>query len=854
MQIKQFLVLPKLPDKIKHLQELAHNLWYSWNPELVKLFSDMDERLWEQCNQNPAEMLASLPQEVLKSHSENKEFLARLERIYEKYNQYLNRKNWFHYKFGNLGKNTIGYFSLEYGLDTGLPVYSGGLGVLSGDTLKAASDLGIPMVAVGLLYRYGYFRQFLSAEGWQQERYEENDWYHMPVQRVKGKDDKPLQISIDLDGHSVNLQVWQVMVGRIPLYLLDANIPSNSQKVRDITSVLYGGDKEMRIRQEIILGVGGVRALKELGITPSIFHMNEGHSWFLALERMRYLIEEHKLAYNDALQYIWSTSVFTTHTPVPAGNERFEPILVQRYLGQLVSKLGVGWEEFLKLGRINTDDKNEPFLMTVAALKTSAFCNGVSKLHGEIARKMWSQIWPGLPVEEIPIKGITNGVHLGSWTSPEMSDLFSSYFGVHFVERPGAPEIWGKTQEIPDAELWRVHCRKREHLINFVRKRLKAQLLRRGTPLPEIQRVEKVLDPRILTIGFARRFSSYKRGNLIFSDSERLNKILNNDRKPVQIIISGKAHPLDNPGKEIIRQIIGYASEERFRDRIVFLEDYDINVASVLVQGCDVWLNNPRRPQEASGTSGMKAAINGGLHLSILDGWWAEAYNGQNGFKIGNGDEIENAELQDRYDAEMLYNTLEREVIPLFYNLNEIGLPAEWLLKMKNSIQTAGEFFSSQRMLMNYTDAFYVPAIDSSIRLSQNNFEPARQVSNWLDKMSHSWDKISIKSVDIPISDSELYVGQKLPISLEVYLGEISPSDVSIELISGRLNAQEQITHFQPIVLSHNSGNSASPNGTYLFSGEVTLAESGRFGVSARILPKNNILPHSIRPKMISWW
>jgi len=854
MRIKQFLVLPKLPERIKHLQELAHNLWYSWTPEMIRLFKGLDEELWNATNQNPVEMLARLPQDELKKAAEDPEFLEQLDEIFEKLQQYLKRKSWFQYKHGQYENQSIAYFSLEYGLDTGLPVYSGGLGVLSGDTLKAASDLGIPLVAVGLLYRYGYFRQILSSEGWQQERYEENDWYHMPVQRVKDKSEKPLQITVELDKEIVHLQLWKVTVGRIPLYLLDANIPDNSPKVRDITSVLYGGDKEMRIRQEIILGVGGIKALNALGISPSAYHMNEGHSWFLTLERIRDLINHHKLTFNDALQYIWATSIFTTHTPVPAGNEKFEPVLMQRYLGRSIIELGLSWEDFLKLGRVHPEDKSEAFTMTAAALKTSAFSNGVSKLHGEVARKMWSQIWPELPFEEVPIKGITNGVHLGTWISTELNELYSSYFGPHYNERPGAPELWSKTHSVPDAELWRIHSRKREHLINFARARLKAQLVRRGASLIEIQRAEKILDPRILTMGFARRFSSYKRGNLIFADPERLNKILNNDRKPVQLIISGKAHPLDNPGKEIIKQLIGYTNEERFRDRIIFIEDYDINVARVLIQGCDVWLNNPRRPLEASGTSGMKAAINGGLHLSILDGWWAEGYNGLNGFRIGNGEEVENVELQDKYDAEMLYNSLEREVVPLFYTLNEIGLPAEWLSRMKNSIQTAGELFSAQRMMMNYADQFYVSAMGASNRMSQDNFEPTKRISQWLDKMSRNWDKIYIKNVEIPVSESELFVGQKLPISINVNLGEISPDDVRIELVSGRLNAQEEITRFIPIVLNQSTAKMSPQIGVYCFTGEVTLAESGRFGISARVIPKSDVLPHTIRPKLISWW
>lgn len=854
MRVKQLLVLPRLPERIKHLQELAHNLWYSWNPDMVHLFRELDENLWEETNQNPVEMIARLPQDTLKNLSEDQNFLNRLDGLYKSLQDYVSRKNWFHYKYGQFENDTIAYFSLEYGLDTGLPVYSGGLGVLSGDTLKAASDLGIPMVAVGLLYRYGYFRQVLSPEGWQQERYEENDWYHMPVQRVKIQNDKPLQITVELDGEKVHLQVWEVKVGRVPLYLLDANIPDNPEKVRDITSVLYGGDKEMRIRQEIVLGVGGVKALRALNINPLIFHKNEGHSWFLTVERMRELIENHQLSFNDALQYIWSTSVFTTHTPVPAGNEKFDPVLVKRYLYEAVSKMGIQWEDFLKLGRINPDDKNESFTMTAAALKSSAFINGVSQLHGQVARKMWQHIWPELPIQEVPIKSITNGVHLGTWIATELNELYSTHFGPHYNERPGAPEVWEKALNIPDADLWRVHTKKREHLVKFVRNRLKAQLSRRGASQIELQRIDKVLDPSVLTIGFARRFSSYKRGNLIFHDSDRLDKLINDSHRPVQLVVAGKAHPLDNPGKEIIRQIISHCNEERFRDKIVFLEDYDINIASVLVQGCDVWLNNPRRPLEASGTSGMKASLNGILNLSILDGWWAEGYNGRNGFKIGNGEESESVELQDKFDAEMLYNALEREVIPSFYELNEIGLPAEWIVRMKNAIQTAGARFSAQRMLMNYTDEFYVNAIETSKKLSNNNYEPTRQLSEWIGRMARNWDKISIKNVNIPITEGELFVGQKIPIAIDVFLGEISPNDVNIELVSGRLDAQEQIVNFKPIIVSQTPSDKASQNGVFKFSGEVTLLESGRFGISARVIPKNENLSHSFQPKMISWW
>ena len=856
MQLRQFLVLPKLPEKIRVLQELAQNLWYCWNWDLVKLFIRLDSDMWETCYQNPVKMLSHLPQEKLIRAAEDDGFVASLNRVNQKYRDYLQSKKWFAYQWEHSEKSQIAYFSLEYGLDTGLPVYSGGLGILSGDTLKTASDLGLPVVAIGLLYRYGYFRQFLSSDGWQQERYEENDWYHMPVQLVKDKNDDPLRVCVDIDGSPVQIQIWKVSVGVIPLYMLDTNIPENSSKCREITSVLYGGDKDMRIRQEIVLGIGGVRALEAMSIKPVTFHLNEGHSWFLTLERIRTLIRNNGLSFAEASHYVWSTTIFTTHTPVPAGNERFDPVLVHRYLGSTTAELGISWKEFLALGRVMTDDQSESFCMTVAALKTAAFSNGVSKLHGKVSRDMWHNIWPNLPASEVPIKSITNGVHIPSWISHNMNDLFDSYFGPEYAEKAGPPEIWENVHKIPDAELWRIHNRRRERLVFFARKRLKQQLSRRGASQIEIQRADQILDPQILTIGFARRFSTYKRGNLIFSDIERLDKIINNEKCPVQMIICGKAHPLDTPGKEIIKLLIGYAREERFRSRIVFLEDYDINVARYLVQGTDVWLNTPRRPLEASGTSGMKAAANGVLNLSILDGWWDEGFSDDTGFKIGTGEEYDNIEIQDQYDAEMLYNTLEREVIPLFYGRNEIGLPAHWISKMKASIHMAGQRFSAQCMLMNYTEKYYIPAMQSGIKMQQDNHKLTRETTAWLDKISSNWDRITIKNVDIPDLGATLFVGQKFPISISVFLGDITPEDVEVQIISGQLNSQEHMKEYDPAHATLQSENNAgSPDdGVYTFTSEVTCRESGRFGITARIIPKNENLPHTIKPKLITWW
>lgn len=852
----ELLVLPKLPQRISALQELAHNLWYSWNWEIVRLFIRLDPDIWEACSQNPVKMLAQVPQEKLQKAAQDEVFLVSLDRIYNKYKDYLERKKWFHYKYGELESKTIAYFSLEYGLDTGLPVYSGGLGVLSGDTLKSASDLGLPMVAVGLLYRYGYFRQSLSSDGWQQERYEENDWYHMPVELVKNEKDEPIRVTVDLDGAPVQLQIWKVRVGLIPLYLLDANIPENPSKSREITSLLYGGDKDNRIRQEIILGIGGVRALRAMNIEPNIYHCNEGHSWFLTLERMRVLLQEKGLTFQEASQYIWSSTIFTTHTPVPAGNERFDPVLVHRYLGDIVKQLGVSWKEFISIGRVNPADEAESFCMTVAALKYSAFANGVSQLHGKVSRDMWHNIWPELPREEVPIRAITNGVHPSSWISHDMNDLYETYFGPRFSERPGAPEVWDRVDRIPDVELWRVHCKRRERLVFFARKSLKRQLARRGSSQTDIQKAEQVLDPNILTIGFARRFSTYKRGNLIFSDPDRLATIINNEKCPVQFIISGKAHPLDDPGKEIIKKIVAHIDEDRFRNRVIFLEDYDINVARYLVQGSDVWLNNPRRPEEASGTSGMKAAVNGALNMSILDGWWDEGYEEMTGFKIGNGEEYSNLDDQNRQESKALYRVLEHEVIPMFYNRNGRDLPFDWLARMKASIRMAGQRFSAQRMLMNYTNQFYVAALKSEADMSANNFELNRQVTTWIDRISKSWDKISIKDVYIPDLEPTVHVGQKVPVKMKVFLDAITPEDVTVEVVTGRLNSQGELLTYNPAGAILNGDHPGQPtaDGVYNYSGEVECRESGRFGISARVVPKNTLLLHTRKPKLISWW
>ncbi|SYZ73458.1 Phosphorylase [Candidatus Zixiibacteriota bacterium] len=854
MKVKQFLVLPNLPERIQRLRELAMNLWFSWNWNIVKLFIRIDSELWEKTYQNPIEMLAYLPQAKLEEVAQDEAFLANLDRVYADFQEYLKAKRWFETAFPQHKDCKVAYFSCEYGIDTGLPIYSGGLGILSGDHLKAASDLGVPLVAVGLLYRYGYFRQFLSADGWQQERYEENDWYHMPVTLEKDEKGNPIKFTIDFSGTPVYVQIWKVMVGIIPLYLLDTNIPDNSSKYREITSVLYSGDKDTRLRQEILLGIGGVKALKTLGIKPAVYHLNEGHSMFLLLERIRSLIESDHLTFQEAVQMVWPTTVFTSHTPVPAGNETFDPKLLEPYLKTYVESFGMTWEQFLSLGRVFPANENEPFCMTVAALKLSAFNNGVSKLHGKVTREMWHHLWPNLPSEEVPIKSITNGVHLRSWLSHDMVDLFDTYFGPKFTRQPAAFENWEMVQKIPDAELWRVHQRRRERLVFFGRKRLKSQLTRRGASSFDVKMAEEVLDPQVLTIGFARRFSSYKRAFLLFKDVNRLRKLIGNPQMPVQIVMAGKAHPLDNPGKEIIKHILQVASQDEFRRKIIFLEDYDINIARYLVQGVDVWLNNPRRPQEASGTSGMKAAINGAVNVSILDGWWCEGYSPETGFKIGNGEEYDNPEYQDMLENQFLFDVLEREVIPLFYERNGINLPYKWVTMMKNSIVMAGKQFSSLRMVKDYSNMFYVPAIQAHDKFVQNNYAPAKSVAHWVNDLSARWDKIDIENIETPSMDISPKVGDRIPVTMRVALGEISPDDVTVEVLAGNLNSLEQMSNCESVVAAKLDGDVHLPSGQYLYKTEVVCKESGRFGIAGRVMPRNENLIHNRIPKLIKWW
>ncbi|HEU0264134.1 MAG TPA: alpha-glucan family phosphorylase, partial [Geobacterales bacterium] len=636
--LHRFTVVPSLPKELSGLQRIAYNLWWTWEPEARELFRRIDPELWKETRHNPVEIIGVLQQTSLEILMADDGFISHLGRVETKLKEYLAGRTWFGRQHGDAAGSRIAYFSMEFGLHESLPVYSGGLGILAGDHLKSSSDLGIPLVGVGLLYRQGYFRQYLNIEGWQQEFYPENDFYNLPLHLERAENGTPLTVEVELPGRKVKLHIWRVQVGRIPLYLLDANLEENGVEDREITAQLYGGDQDMRIRQEIVLGIGGIRALKALGLPPDVCHMNEGHAAFLALERIRCQMTERGIGFHEAREAVRRGNIFTTHTPVEAGIDHFHPDLIERYLGRYYRALGLSREEFLALGRRNSHDSHETFCMAILAIKLAGHVNGVSQLHSEVSRKMWQDLWPVLPEEHLPIMAITNGVHSKTWISNEMAGLLTRYLGSRWLENPSDATLWRRASRVPDAELWRSHERGRERLVDFARRRLREQLTQVGATAREIAIADEVLDPEMLTIGFARRFATYKRGTLLLRDLERLARILTNHDRPVQIVFAGKAHPQDNEGKELIRQIVQLSKQDRFRHRVVFLEDYDMAVARYLVQGVDIWLNTPRRPLEASGTSGMKVAMNGGLNLSVLDGWWCEGYRGNNGWAIGKGE------------------------------------------------------------------------------------------------------------------------------------------------------------------------------------------------------------------------
>ncbi len=698
-------------DLVAKLRELARNLWWTWQPNVIYLFRELDPILWRSTDHNPIEFLQKIAPEQLERRAAEMALHSRIDYALRRLHDYLkNTDSWGAMHASSLRPRPVAYFSAEFGLHESLPIYSGGLGVLAGDHLKSSSDLGIPLVGVGLLYDEGYFRQSLTADGWQQENYLETNRDLLPVEEALDPCGKPVSIAIESHTGTLRAKLWRVEVGRTTLLLLDSNVPENNASDRALTSRLYGGDARVRIRQELLLGVGGVRALHAMGIHPSVVHLNEGHSAFAGLEMIRAEMEAEQVPFGEAVRDVAAMTVFTTHTPVAAGHDRFHAQLVEENLGKIREAMHLSFDDFLGLGRVYPADPNEPFCMTVLALKLSRHANGVSALHGQVSRRMWHPLTPTRTEEEVPIGHITNGVHVLTWLAPQMHQIYDRHLGADWPERMRHPETWRKIQDVDDAELWETHQVLKARLIDFVRRRVSEQARRRDEGDAAVQRASTVLDLEVLTIGFARRFATYKRAGLVLSDAERLAAIINSAARPVQFVFAGKAHPEDQLGKALIQNIIRLAKESRFAHRIVFVEDYDINVARHLVQGVDVWLNNPRRPQEASGTSGEKVLLNGGLNFSILDGWWAEAYDGNNGFAIGIGQTHSVPSVQDERDYASLIKSLNEQVIPLYYDRDANNLPRGWIARQKATMRTLGWRFNADRMVMDYVQKCYLPA------------------------------------------------------------------------------------------------------------------------------------------------
>jgi starch phosphorylase len=851
--LKTFQVVPNVPPALQPLLELAGNLWWVWHPDAMELFRRLDRDLWAEVNHNPVKLLGLVDQKRLAIFANDDGYLAQLDRVYSAFKRHLKETGWFGKTYAQQTTQPnpflVAYFSAEFGLHESLPMYSGGLGVLAGDHLKSASEIALPLVAVGLLYRNGYFQQYLSADGWQQEAYPELDFYNLAIEPMKYDDGSPVQVRVDLPENSVFCKVWRANVGRIPLYLLDTNLAENSPADRDITSRLYGGGVEMRIKQEIVLGIGGVRALEALNIKPTVFHMNEGHSAFLALERIRVLLDKSSLTFDQARQFVMATNVFTTHTPVPAGIDTFAPDMMSKYFKNYYPSLKLDEEGFLALGREDVTNKKQGFSMAVLAIRLADSVNGVSALHGDVSRKMWHNLWPQVPPDEVPIQSITNGIHVRSWLAPDIIYVLDRYLSSKWQTDPTDQTVWEGVSQIPDEELWRCHERCREKLVSWARMTLKDQLTRRGASFDDIATADEVLDPEALTIGFARRFAGYKRGALLLRDPGRLQRLLEETKRPIQFVFAGKAHPADHEGKELIKAIVNFARNPSVRRRIVFLENYDINIARMLVQGVDVWLNTPRRGMEASGTSGMKAAANAVLNCSILDGWWVEGYSPDLGWAIGRGETYTDANVQDQIESQALYDILEKQIIPLFYKRNVDNIPRDWIARMKTCMRRLAPVFNTNRMVREYTDKFYVPCDARGHKLAANNLERSVALARMKDLLRSRWGGVKIIGVHVA-GNGHYHVGENMQVEALIDLPDIDPNDVAVELYAGPITATGQIG--APIVLRMaHAKQIGGPR--HMYSGTLECRASGRQGFAVRVVPGNADLATPFEPGLISW-
>ena len=841
----RFSVFPVIPERLNRLHSLAYNLWWTWCPAAQQLYIDLDPELWEEVGHNPVRFLSRVQSGPLERAAKDPAYMARYDDVLADLDDYMATENtWFKQAHADKKDTVIAYFSPEFGLHESLPIYSGGLGVLAGDHCKEASDLGLPLVGVGFLYPQGYFVQHINPEGVQEAIYEKIRFSEVPATPATTPDGREVEVYVDLPGRRVYAKVWKFQVGRIPLYLMDTDVEKNQPSDRDLGSKLYVSDHALRIAQEIVLGIGGVRILRALGIHPTVWHMNEGHSAFLGLERIRELVQGEGLAFEEARQAVAANTVFTTHTPVAAGNEAFGLDLMDTFFRDYWPQLGVDRDEFLSLAR--WDQAWGPtFSMTVLALRLSSFDNGVSALHGEVSRSMWADLWPGLPAAEVPITSITNGVHTATWLAQIMDDLYQEYLGQDWYDHLDDPKLWDKIDQVPDEKLWDVHCRLKRRMVDYARQETVKHRERLGEGPRALAEAERVLDPNALTVGFARRFATYKRATLFMRDLPRLYNLMTQAGQPVQFVFAGKAHPADEPGKALIRQIYQLSRTPEFAGKIVFIEDYDMETARFLNEGVDVWLNNPARPREASGTSGQKASLNGVPNWSVLDGWWPEGYNGENGWAIGEGRAYANEETQNEADAVSLYETLEHKLIPAFFT-RDSGVPKAWVKVMKNAIKTLAWRFSARRMLKEYVEKLYLPADAIGAQLNADNLAPAKKLAAWLDHVRAGWQQVGVV-VDAP-REGQLAVGGAIPLTAHVWLGVLAPDDVEVEAVSWNVrNGKPADITATPLRFV------ATQDGASTYQGQILARASGSLAFNVRVLPKHPGLAHRFATTLVKW-
>ncbi len=842
-------VVPQLPGRISKLTEIANNLWWSWNTEFLRLFETIDNELWESCERNPVKFLKMISQEKIESVANNQDFLRKYDRVVENFEDYMESKDtWYTKNYPNNKEDLIAYFSAEYGLDEIIPIYSGGLGILSGDHLKSASDLGLPFVAIGLLYKNGYFHQRINSRGEQCSEYHNIDLYNLPITPVKNEIDDEIIIDIPLENRILYLKLWQINVGRIKLYLMDSDIEQNDEDLRGITLRLYGGDKEMRIRQEIVLGMAGVKALKILGYNPSVYHMNEGHSSFLTLELIKNIMTEKQVSFEMAKEIATVQTVFTTHTPVPAGNDIFDISLVEKYFNGFWDKLGITKEEFLRLG-MPGNDLEPGFNMGILALKIAGKKNGVSKLHGEVSRELFSEVWPNIAEDESPITYVTNGIHTCTWLAPNIKELFNEYLPPYWQDKIQLDSTWEKVDNIPNEKLWAEHIERKEKLIKLIKQNVTDRYSNSGIGYDQIAEVVNKLNPKALTIGFARRFATYKRATLIFKDLARLSQLLNDEEHPVQLVFAGKAHPQDKEGQDLIKYIHEISLMPQFKGKIFLLENYNIGISRYLISGVDVWLNNPRRPMEASGTSGEKASVNGVLNFSVLDGWWCEGYDGTNGWSIGTNAQYDSYEEQDKADSNSLYHTLENKIIPAYYNQDENGISKEWLTYMKNSIKTTGGKYSTSRMVSDYVNDLYMPLCNLRKQYFQDLGKVA-EFTEWKKNIRNNWDNIKIVQ-DRNVDNARLSSGTQITVTCEVYLPNIAEENTDVQVYFGQFLNNGTVKNVYTSTMNKIGENKEEHK--YTYEAVIDLNTGGNFGYTFRVMPKHEMLLDSENLNLVKW-